>query len=219
MIDERDTSGHDRGGVLLRLSRDRATRPGLADGGWRVGPGGGEEVWGAAPPAECSVARNAVRSGDRHEPWTLPVTDALRALAADADDAGIDVELAVRLAVECALVCEDLRAAGVDPATLDTAAAAERVGRELDAATAAYLRRLTGARAPAAPAVPAVRRLGEVVVAGLPIRLSARLLGADLDRLVAAAPLARALAWETAAVLGGRTMSEWAPLTALRHTA
>jgi len=223
--DGRDTANGGQGGARLHLlggGLDRAAgrAPGLVDGGWRVGPGVGAagagqlaegDPWGAAPPAECVVARSAVRAGDRHEPWTLPVGDALRALAGAAGEAGVDVELAVRLTVECALVCDDLRAAGVDPAALDAVAAAERVAGELDAAAAAYLRRLTGRRRGTA-----ARALGEVVTAGLPLRLSARLLAADLDALVAAVPLERALAWETAAVLAGRTMSEWAPLAALR---
>ena len=206
---------------------------------------------GAAPGGECVVSRGAVRAGDRHDPWTLPTSAAVRALAAEAARVGLDPELAVRLTVECALVCDDLRAAGADPAALDAAAAAERVGDEIDPAAAAYLRRLTQcmgtassplrpahprppgpplppsppatvpAAEPASSPFPPARELGPVVTFGLPVRLGGRLLHTDLDALLAAAvrgaaPLERALAWEVAAVLAGRTMSEWAPLTALR---
>lgn len=215
MSRERDTTDNGEGGIRLRLLDGGRTSAPL-DGGWRVGPElGGGEAWGAVPPAECVVVRNAVRAGDRHEPWVLPVTGGIAALVARARTAGVDVELAVRLTVECALVCGDLCTAGADPAALDAAAATEQVTGELDAAAAAYLRRLTGRRGEAVT----VRRSapsGEVVTVGLPVRLSSRLLAADLDGLVSAVSLDRALAWETAAVLAGRTMSEWAPLAALR---
>lgn len=226
----------ERGAAGDAAGRSESGAAGLAGGataanGWGMAGASGSGAWGAEAPAECVVVRNAVRAGDRHEPWTLPATAALAALADTARTAGVDVELAVRLVLECALVSDDLCASGVDPTTLDATAAAERVGGELDAASAAYLRRLAGRRDSGAtrpePAAPgesgAVHRgagggaLGDVVTVGLPLRLSARLLAADLDALLAAAPLDRALAWETAAVLAGRTMSEWAPLTALRR--
>jgi hypothetical protein len=180
----------------------------------RVLTGGRGEEHVAPTLGECVVSRGAVRAGDRHDPWTLPVTAALRELGRAAGACGVDVELAVRLAVECALVCDDLLLAGTDPAQLDLAAGAERVAGEIDASAAPYLRRLTHGRRD----IPA-RALDEVVTVGLPVRLSGRLLRADLDALLAGVPLERALAWETAAVLRSRTMSEWAPLTALRLAA
>ncbi len=48
------------------------------------------------------------------------------------------------------------------------------------------------------------------------MRLSGRLLRVDLDALIASADVERALAWEVAALLDGRTISEWAPIVALR---
>lgn len=189
------------------------------DGG-RAGAGGGKRARASDAGArdradggssgECVVSRGAVRAGDRHEPWTLVVGDAVHALAGSAYAMGIDFELAGRLALECALVCDDLRAAGVEPASLDAVAAAQPVEGQLDAAASAYLRRLT--QRPGAER----RELGDAVTLGLPVRLGARLLRADLDALVASADLARAVTWEIAAVLTGRTMSEWAPLAALR---
>lgn len=226
----------------------------------RVVRGAGDLVRAEGPVdgagGECVVSRGAVRVGDRNEPWTVPVTDAVRALAAAGARCGVDFELAARVGVEWALVCDDLRVVGVDPAALDRPAAVERVTGELDAAAASYLRRLTawgGGAAGARPGTAAAAgaggagaggaggagagaagaagagtavgagaggagagaALGELVTVGLPARLSARLLRADLGALLAAVELERALAWEVAALLTGRTLSEWAPLTAL----
>lgn len=208
-------------------------------------PGG---AGGQEPPATaCVVTRGAVRAGDRNDPWVIPAGAALRALAEAAQAHGVDLELAVRVTAECALVCDDLAAAGVSELELlDVAAAEAGVDGPVDSATAAYLRRLScraggvgrsgrpgetggqgghgdssgaslpGRTVPLGGAVsPRSLPLGDAVTVGLPVRLAARLLRADLDVLLAAAPLERALAWEVAAVLSGRTMSEWAPLTAL----
>jgi hypothetical protein len=174
---------------------------------------------------ECVVSRAAVRAGDRHEPWTLPAGSAMQALAAQAADAGVELELAVRLCVEAALAHADLRAAGIGAAgsdahpaggglaQLDALAAAASVTTRVDACDCAYLRRLTRRGAHER------RTLGDAVIVGLPARLSGRLLDADLDALLANADVGSALAWEIAAVLDGRTISEWAPLTALRALA
>ncbi len=62
----------------------------------------------------------------------------------------------------------------------------------------------------------AARDFGDAVTVGLPVRLSGRLLRVDLDALIASADVERALAWEVAALLDGRTISEWAPIVALR---
>lgn len=207
--------------------------------GFSGAPGSGRRAgFGAASGSdlgaaleECVVSRVAVRAGDRHEPWTLPAGDALHALADAAAAAGVEFELAVRLCVERALVREDLRAAGADLARLDALAAAADVAAPVNAADCAYLRRLTR-RDPA----PQRRELGDAVIVGLPARLSARLLTAlpalageapggaaaeALDDLLADAnaDVESALAWEIAAVLDGRTISEWAPLAALRALA
>jgi hypothetical protein len=68
----------------------------------------------------------------------------------------------------------------------------------------------------ATPSPIAPRAFGDAVTVGLPVRLSGRLLRVDLDALIASADVERALAWEVAALLDGRTISEWAPLVALR---
>ncbi|MDW5597224.1 hypothetical protein VSS74_22950 [Conexibacter stalactiti] len=162
---------------------------------------------------ECVVSRAAVRAGDRHEPWTLPVGGALAAVADAAATAGVEFELAVRLCAEAALVRDDLRAVGAGVGALDALAGAAVVATRVDASDCAYLRRLTRRGAQER------RTLGDAVIVGLPARLSARLLAVDVDDLLANADVESALAWEIAAVLDGRTISEWAPLAALRALA
>ena len=138
----------------------------------------------------------------------LPRADADRAVAGRS---GIEFELAARLCVESALAAADLRETGLEPALLDRVALHARVGGELDDRDAAYLRRLVRV-SPYAPASTA----GTVVV-GLPLRLTARLLRTSIDGLLESADPVRAVAWELSALLEGRTISEWAPLAALRE--
>jgi hypothetical protein len=164
----------------------------------------------AAHGGEIAATRTAVRAGDRHDPWTFAATPRLRALAAAAAALGVDLSLAVRVVIERELALGDLHALAVDPAPLDGIARAAHVDRALDAASAAYVRRLSGGDG----AEP--RALGEQVTIGLPLRLSTRLSRAGaLDALLGDA-VGDALAWELAAVMQGRTISEWAALTALR---
>jgi hypothetical protein len=159
---------------------------------------------------ELSAFRHAIRPGDRHEPWSLATTPALRRLAEQAGLAGLDFEIAVRLVIETALATGALRDVGVESEELDDAAAAASVERTLDGATSAYLRRLTRRPRESAPA------LGEMVTVGLPVRLSPRLLDADPQRLVETVEVRRARAWEIAALAAGQTISEWAAWTAVR---
>lgn len=160
------------------------------------------------PVDELLVARVAVR-GERNEPWTLSVTHDLRTLDDEAAGAGLDLELALRLATEAALVCSDLIALDVSLEAIDEVAAGAAVSGAVDPCHAAYLRRLTTSP-PRAP-----RALDALIVAGLPTRLSTRLLAVDLAELIKGTSLSRARSWEIAAVLDGRTISEWASLTAL----
>lgn len=158
---------------------------------------------------ECRISRVAGRTGDRHDPWTLKASEPVRVLARGAAARGVDLELAVRLTVEHALVRRDLIAIGVDAGTVDLVAHAARVSDRLDASAATYLRRLTHPR-------DGVRsNLGDSITVGLPLRLTARLLAVSIETLIREADLDRAIAWEVAAVVAGRTMSEWAPLAAL----
>jgi hypothetical protein len=204
---------------------------------------GGCETAANGPSTEVRITRAATRAGDRHDPWTFVASPALLQLADAAAAAGVDFELAMRIVVEGTLAEWELRSAGVDPALLDGAAAQACAGAQLDEAARAYLRRLTAGRGPvsvdavagasraadadALDAAPraidadaftprATRQFGDAVTVGLPVRLSGRLLRVDLDALVASADVERALAWEVAALLDGRTISEWAPIVALR---
>jgi hypothetical protein len=162
----------------------------------------------AAEPETFAVSS---RAGDRHEPWTLQATPALERVATVASRAGIDFDLAVRLCVESALAAADLRETGLEPAMLDRAALGARVGDELEDRDAAYLRRLVRV----SPCAPRPTAAGATV--GLPVRLTARLLGTSLDALLETTDPVRAVAWELSALLEGRTISEWAPLAALRE--
>ena len=157
------------------------------------------------PPLPCvehlgdAVAR---RPGELHEPLQLGAT-ALSSAAAMARRAQLPLGLAVRLLVEAAFVHEDLASRGAAyEEKLDIAAAAAVVSRRLSAAEADYLRALQSRDV--ASTLPT-----------LPVRLIGR-----LDTIHLAQTLTgnarRAALWETAALLEGRTMVEWALSVALR---
>jgi hypothetical protein len=178
--------------------------------GLRLLTGGrGPTVDDTAPEFESFAV--SCRAGDRHEPWPLHPSPGLTRIATVASREGIDFELAARLCVESALAAADLRETGLNPAILDRVALRARVVGELDDRDAAYLRRLVRV----SPYAPAPTAAG--VTVGLPLRLTARLLGASIDGLLEAADPVRAVAWELSALLEGRTISEWAPLAALRE--
>jgi hypothetical protein len=184
-------------------ARTTVERPGL-----RLLAGGRDATVEDAPPESFAVS---CRAGDRHEPWPLHPSPALTRIATVASREGIDFELAARLCVESALAAADLRETGLEPAMLDRVALRARVGVELDDRDAAYLRRLVRV----SPYAPAPTTAG--VTVGLPLRLTARLLSTSIDALLEAADPVRAVAWELSALLEGRTISEWAPLAALRE--
>jgi hypothetical protein len=187
-----------------------ATESGLrTDVGRRLRLVGG----GRLPAVDHELETFAVRcrAGDRNEPWSLQASPALARVATVAGREGIDFELAVRLCVESALAAADVLQAGVDAELLDRVALRARVGSELDDRDAAYLRRLTRV----SPYRPQPTAAG--VRVGLPVRLTARLLGVPIDALLESANPVRARAWELCALLEGRTISEWAPLAALRE--
>jgi hypothetical protein len=116
----------------------------------------------------------------------------------------------VALVVEQHLLCEDVPAVS-EPGIrnmLTAAAATERVGSAVGGATARYIRELTSRR-------PYVPGLPDPVRVGLPVRLADRSVGVDLEAVVRVARLDDAIAWELAATLAGRNMTEWAVLTLL----
>lgn len=165
----------------------------------------------AVEPAREATLVFAVstRAGDRLEPWTLPTSPVITRLLERAAAAGLDAELAVRLCVEQALVRVTLCGVSVDPRGLDQVAAQRRFERRLTDRDAAYAGRLThttGATLPVA-ASPSV--------VGLPLRLAGQLDDAQLPELLRDADPVQARSWELAALSEGRTMTEWALLTAL----
>jgi hypothetical protein len=135
----------------------------------------------------------------------LPSAEQAELLALAATEERVDFSLAAVVVVERMLIEEDLRLAGHGPALtiLDGAASATRVMVELSEPTSAYLRALEGGSAAASRVRDSVR---------LPMRLTERVGARTLERLLDARMLRSALAWERAAVLSGRTMSEWAAL-------
>jgi hypothetical protein len=162
------------------------------------------------PLVERGAIDVAIRAGERHEPWTIAFDEGLAQLAEEARRLRVEVGVAVRLVVECQLVLSELaRRARVELAALDASAAGAEIAGELEGAASAYIRRLLR------PDAREDVELTDPLIVALPMRLSTRLLAADLPELMRAEHLARARAWEIAALAEGMTMSEWAAWTAL----
>jgi hypothetical protein len=142
------------------------------------------------------------RPGELHEPVPVPPGSA-PAVERAAAVAGVPTGTAVRLLIEATLVRADLAAIGRTWAEsqLDAAAAAAVVCRRLSAAEADYVRDLRRGRASGRS------------VATVPVRLIGRVAEVDVESALAG-DLPRAVAWEVASVLAGRTMLEWALITA-----
>jgi len=163
--------------------------------------GGAEDVlqgssWDAPPPL--------ARPADRCEPWPVDPT-AVAPLAGAARRRGIACELAAVVTVERALIGQDLDALGLTDRMpfLDAAAASAAVTRELSEPASAYLAALDrGGQA---------RGCTDGMLA-LPMRLRERIASRSPATLLEAELLECAIAWERAALLVGRTMSEWALL-------
>lgn len=175
----------------------------------RIVTGDGNEAGGAfergfeAPPPTA-------RPADRCEPWSVEDESDLRALAAAAARSGVLFGLAAVLVVERRLLAVELATQGLDAELarrLDAEAARVKVTFELSASLSAYLAALSGHGREAAGSV--TRPLA------LPMRLTERILARQLRPQFDAALLPSALIWERAAVLEGRTMSEWAALKVL----
>jgi hypothetical protein len=137
------------------------------------------------------------RPGELHEALPLPGDAAMR-IATRAAQAGVAVDIAASLSLEAGLL--DLRLPRLR--TLD----GRRVpppGLPLPQASARYLRSLSVGRRPSrAPASPPHS-------VAIPVRLVARLGGADVEQLIDLVALEQAIAWEIAAIRAGQTMSEW----------
>lgn len=152
----------------------------------------------------------AARPADRCEPWPVEDGPQLRSLAAAADVCGLSLELAAVLVVERALLAGELAEYGFDglPRRLDAMAARAKVTVELAEPLSAYLAALSRRR-PRGAAGSLPRLLA------VPMRLTERILARPGRPQLDATLLRSALAWERAAVLEGRTMSEWAAVKAL----
>lgn len=149
------------------------------------------------------------RPADRCEPWSIEEGPELRALAAAASG-GVSFGLAAVLVVERRLLAVELATHGLDAELarrLDADAACAKVTVELSASLSAYLAALSGQDRDPAGSTP--RFLA------LPMRLTERILALQVRPQFDAALLPSAVIWERAAVLEGRTMSEWAALKVL----
>jgi hypothetical protein len=164
----------------------------------KVLPGG--QHWNAP-----SLPLRPGRPGELLEP--APVTAGGQRLSEVAGQLRVDVDVAAALAAERSLLLSELgddtdRAARV----LDSHAHAS-VGTPIGAAEAAYLRSLQTRAA-------AQRRLDDCPSVRIPARLRRRVSELRFDAL-SEIELQQAVDWEQAAVLEGRTMSEWAWRTLL----
>jgi hypothetical protein len=179
------TSGHPQLGATVTHLRVRTT-PALPD----------------LPSADELLGWvGARRPGELHEALSLSRPAAQRLVAA-AHDAGVSVDIAGTVLLEAGIVVND---AGVEAPAALTAAASSNGGvrRRLTAAESDYLRALgMRRRRPPTTAPPATL--------SLPVRMLGRLTGADVDATLGLVDIEIALTWETASLLSGRTMAEWA---------
>jgi hypothetical protein len=145
------------------------------------------------------------RPGEVHEPLSLDPLAAKR-LRAEARADGTSPSVALTVKLEAALAVERLRGHGIaDPvALLDRIAAAQRPQHALSAAEADYARSLT------------LDRIGgHDRGLSVPVRLHSRLRTHDVEVLLDAVGLQRAIRWELAALRAGATLCEWAALAAI----
>jgi hypothetical protein len=176
-----------------------------------------------APPARPArvpylpARRPQRRPGERREPLNVDLAPPLLEAAARRR---LDAACAAELCLERALVIADLvaleRPRLYEP--LLTAATAVRVARPLPAAKARYLQMLVAALDRCqADAADADAPVDSDVVVDVPLRLFPRVIDvADELPTCGDDEVAEALRLEIAAASTGRTMSEWAALTALR---
>jgi hypothetical protein len=145
------------------------------------------------------------RPGERHRALALDPDAAVR-LRAEAAADGTSPSVALTVKLEAALAVECLRAHGIaDPiALLDRIAEAQRPVHALSTAEADYARSLT-----------LDRFGGHEPDLTIPVRLHSRVQTHDVEALVDAVGLCRAIRWELAALRAGATIGEWAALSAL----
>lgn len=142
-------------------------------------------------------------------------TTALMTFAARASHLGLAPECAVALAVERRTIEKDLDhlhvARGPALARLDRAARSATVIHAVSATDSDYVRHLLGL----AP-LPVAR--GNCPAVAIPMRLVARASANEVEEALTLVNLEGAVAWEVAATIAGRTMSEWAAWELLAQT-
>jgi hypothetical protein len=173
----------------------------------------------AVPPRPARAAyvpprRLPRRPGERREP--LALTNLPTAFAVAATASQLELGCAAELCLEHALVVRDLSELGrsdLYPPLLELAGSA-RVRPGLPTAKARYLQMLLAARERSG-FMPDSERGGNDTVVDVPLRLFPRVLDV-VNEGFDAQQLDEAIRLEVAAVADGRTMSEWAALSALR---
>jgi len=158
------------------------------------------------------------RPSDRRQTISLDRTPAITTFAAAAADMGLSIEQASAIVAEHHLVLADAVTLGLrrDQAQAALCAATDhaRATLPLTPASAAYLREL-GARS-----IPWAGEIGEMSGrVAFPTRLIERMPPDTVVTILNPDAVAEALAWERAAVLSGRTMSEWAMFVLLASAA
>jgi hypothetical protein len=149
------------------------------------------------------------RPGELHEAVTLPADTAI-ALEREAARAGVDRDVLAGATLELMLLEDDLGGSCLESLTPPTT----RVdGRALSAAEADYLRTLTMTRSPR----PRRSQAAATTVA-IPVRIVGRISPAHLKDTFDARRVDLALAWETAALMESRTLSECVLFHATRES-
>lgn len=147
------------------------------------------------------------RPGELHEAFPLPAP-AARWLAQEVARCGVEADVLGSVLLEASLVAKDLaleRLAALEPEPFDT------LPRGLSAAEADYLRVLTVARRSRS-----ARRAPPQAVIAIPVRLAGRLATVDVVQALSEVAAERALSWEVAALIEGRTLTECVLLHAAR---
>jgi hypothetical protein len=148
------------------------------------------------------------RPSDRLEPWSASAGARARVAEASRKE-NVSFDVAAIVIVERFLIARDLSIRGLASlaSTLDERASTTKVELALSEPQRAYLRVLCSR-----PTAPLSTDTPHLVA--IPMRLTERINAEALDELLQVELLASALIWERAAVATGRTMSEWAALTA-----
>jgi hypothetical protein len=150
------------------------------------------------------------RPGETFEPIFVEASCDLALLAKNAAQVGIPLELAFALAVESNLAMDDLEELGFErgqsTSVLNQRARLTGVEMDLSPASGAYLRLLMNPRPQSR-----VTNVSEGAILGVPARIHERLNRSFPETLLERTlSLEQAVAWEAAAVVDGRTLTEWA---------